>query len=101
MNTDMDYMALVRGMPSTGTAETVDVTIPEGYSVQQIIDLLAEKGVGSVEKLTETAQEYVFEDYPYIDNENLGSISRLEGYLYPDTYNFYVGGDVTCLLYTS
>ena len=95
LNTDMDYMALVRGMHSTGTAETVDVTIPEGYSVQQIIDLLAEKGVGSVEKLTETAQEYVFEDYPYIDNENLGSISRLEGYLYPDTYNFYVGGDVT------
>lgn len=24
-----------------------------------------------------------------------GSISRLEGYLYPDTYNFYVGGDVS------
>ena len=95
LNTDMDYMALVRGMHSTGAAETVDVTIPEGYSVQQIIDLLAEKGVGTVEKLTETAQEYVFEGYPFIDNENLGSSSRLEGSLYPDTYNFYVGGDVS------
>ena len=95
LNTDMDYMALVREMHTTGSAETVDVTIPEGYSVQQIIELLAEKGVGSVEDLTETAQEYVFDDYPFIDNENLGSISRLEGYLYPDTYNFYVGGDVS------
>lgn len=95
LNTDMDYMALVREMHTTGSAETVDVTIPEGYSVQQIIDLLAEKGVGTVEDLTETAQEYVFDDYPFIDNENLGSISRLEGYLYPDTYNFYVGGDVS------
>ena len=26
-----------------------------------------------------------------MDNENLGNISRLEGYLYPDTYEFYVG----------
>lgn len=95
LNTDMDYMALVREMHTTGSAETVDVTIPEGYSVQQIIELLTEKGVGSVEDLTETAQEYVFDDYPFIDNENLGSISRLEGYLYPDTYNFYVGGDVS------
>lgn len=95
LNTEMDYMALVRSMHTTGTAETVDVTIPEGYSVQQIIDLLAEKKVGTVEKLTEVAEDHVFEDYAFIDNENLGSITRLEGYLYPDTYNFYVGGDVT------
>ena len=95
LNTDMDYMALVRGMRNTGSAKTVDVTIPEGYSVQQIIDLLAEKGVGSAESLTEAAQNHVFEGYAFVDNENLGSISRLEGYLYPDTYNFYVGGDVT------
>lgn len=93
LTTEMDYMALVRGMHSTGSAETVDVTIPEGYSVQQIIDLLAEKGVGSAETLTEVAQNEVF-DYPFVDNENLGNITRLEGYLYPDTYNFYVGGDV-------
>ena len=94
LNTDMDYMALVRGMHSTGSAETVDVTIPEGYSVQQIIDLLAEKGVGTTEELTEAAENHVFDSYAFIDNENLGSITRLEGYLYPDTYNFYVGGDV-------
>ena len=94
LNTDMDYMALVRAMHSTGSAETVDVTIPEGYSVQQIIDLLAEKGVGTVEDLTEAAENHVFDSYAFVDNENLGSITRLEGYLYPDTYNFYVGGDV-------
>ena len=26
-----------------------------------------------------------------MDNENLGDASRLEGYLFPDTYEFYVG----------
>ena len=94
LNTDMDYMALVRGMRSRGgSAVTVDVSIPEGYTVSQIIKLLAENGVASEEDLTETAQNYVFEEYAaFVDNENLGNVSRLEGYLFPDTYNFYVGG---------
>ena len=100
LNTDMDYMALIRGMKGVkgGSAVTVDVSIPEGYSVKQIIDLLAEKGVASVEDLTEAAANYEFEDYAFIDNENLGSITRLEGYLYPDTYNFYVGGKASTAL---
>ncbi|MDE7245267.1 MAG: endolytic transglycosylase MltG, partial [Oscillospiraceae bacterium] len=93
LTTDMDYMALVRGMRSSGgAAVTVDVTVPEGYTVQQIISLLAEKGVSTEEELTETAANYNFEGYSFISNENLGNISRLEGYLFPDTYNFYVGG---------
>lgn len=92
LNTEMDYMALVRGMRSVGgAAVTVDVSIPEGYTVQDIIDLLAENGVGSVESLTDVAENYEFEGYAFLSGET-GSISRLEGYLFPDTYNFYVGG---------
>lgn len=92
LNTEMDYMALVRSMRTTGgKTETVQLTIPEGFTVKQIIDLLAENGVGSVEDLTETACNYPFDDYVFVDNENTGSISRLEGYLFPDTYEFYVG----------
>lgn len=96
LNTDMDYRALIYGMMPGGdteVAETVDVTIPEGYTVAQIIALLAEKGVSTEEKLTDAAANHVFEGYGFVDNENLGSITRLEGYLYPDTYNFYVGRD--------
>lgn len=93
LNTDMDYMALVRNMRSSGgSAVTVDITIPEGSTVHQIIALLAKEGVGSADDLEETAANYVFEGYDFIDNENLGNASRLEGYLFPDTYNFYVGG---------
>jgi len=95
LNTDMDYRALIVGMKSkTGqslTAETVRVTIPEGYTVAQTIALLAEKGVNTEEKLLEAAANHKFTDYPFIDNENLGDITRLEGYLFPDTYDFYVG----------
>lgn len=93
LTTNMDYMALIRNMRTTGgSAETVTLTIPEGYTVQQIIDLMEKNGVGTQEALTDTAKNYVFEDFDFIDNENLGNISRLEGYLFPDTYNFYVGG---------
>lgn len=92
LNTEMDYMALVRGMrTSGGKTETVTLTIPEGFTVAQIIDLMAENGVGTVEKLTETAASYVFDDYVFVDNDHLDSPSRLEGYLFPDTYEFYVG----------
>jgi len=93
LDTDMDYMALIRGMRATGgTAVTVDVSIPEGYSVRQILNLLAENGVGTIEDLEDAAANHVF-DYGFVDNENLGDITRLEGYLFPDTYEFYVGAN--------
>lgn len=95
LDSSMDYMALIRSMRGTasaGSAVTVDISIPEGYNVRQIISLLAENGVASEEALLEVAANHVFEGYAFIDNEKLGDITRLEGYLYPDTYNFYVGG---------
>lgn len=91
LNNDMDYHALISGMRSSSgsmSAEVVDVTIPEGYTVAQTIRLLAEKGVNSEENLLEAAKTAEF-SYEFIDNES-EDISRLEGYLFPDTYQFYV-----------
>ena len=87
----MDYRALIMGMRNASgnmNAETVTVTIPEGYTVAQTLHLLAEKGVNTEEKLIEAAQTADF-GYAYIDN-NSEDISRLEGFLFPDTYEFYV-----------
>ena len=92
LNTEMDYRALIVGMRSTSgnmTAETVRVTIPEGYTVAETIELLAKNNVSSKEDLLKAAQTYNF-NYGFIDNES-EDISRLEGYLFPDTYEFYVG----------
>ena len=92
LDTDMDYRCLIASMKghSSLNTEVVTVTIPEGYTVQQIIDLLVEKGVSTEESLLKAAQESVFE-FEFVDNENLGETNRLEGYLFPDTYEFYVG----------
>ena len=99
LNTNMDYMALVRGMRSTGSsAVTVEVSIPEGYNTQQIIQLLAENGVAPVEELEEAAANYEFVDYAFLDSDLLGDVRRVEGYLYPDTYQFYVGRSAVAAL---
>ena len=92
LNSDMDYVALITAMHNSSgnlTAETVRGTIPEGYTAEQTIALLARKGVNTEEALTEAAKEYDF-SYDFIDN-NSHELSRLEGYLFPDTYDFYVG----------
>ena len=47
------------------------------------------KVLGGPEALTEAAQTGDF-DYDFIDNDS-EDLSRLEGFLFPDTYEFYVG----------
>ena len=91
LNTDMDYRALIVGMHNSSgnlNSDTVRITIPEGYTVSQIIHLMAEKGVNTEENLLEAAKTASF-SYEYINN-NSEDISRLEGYLFPDTYDFYL-----------
>jgi len=100
LTTDMDYRALIVGMRSSSggnmNAETVLVTIPEGYTVMETIELLAKNNVSSKEDLLDAAKNYNFK-YDFIDNDS-EDISRLEGYLFPDTYEFYVHGKASSAL---
>ena len=93
LNTDMDYRALISSM-SAGSASRaeISVTIPEGYNMEQIFALLEEKGVASVAELTETAANHDYQ-FDFLQGIPLGDARRLEGYLFPDTYQFYVGED--------
>ncbi len=96
LNSDMDFRCLINSMnPSNSLIPegVVRVTIPEGYTVQETIALLAAEGVSTEEALTEAAKNYVFEGYDFINNEQLGDITRLEGYLAPDTYEFFEDED--------
>lgn len=88
LNTDMDYRALLSGMSAnSATRATVTVTIPEGYTVDQIFTLLEEKGVASVEDLQDMAANHDYA-FSFLQDLELGDYHRLEGYLYPDTYEF-------------
>ena len=89
LNTLFDYKALVTGMSATSSyRETIKVTIPEGYTCAQIFALLEEKGVCSAAEL---AAYEVQSDYWFLEGSKEDAEYPLEGFLYPDTYNFYVG----------
>ncbi len=93
LNSDMDYRALIRNMhdwdaDSKAAQGLVDVTIPEGYTVREIIDLLAANGVATVEELEDACANFEFADYDFLDSDQLGSIDRMEGFLFPTTYEF-------------
>ena len=93
LNTDMDYRALISNLSASSTTRAqVDVTIPEGYTVDQIFALLEEKGVATVEDLEKTAAEHDY-NFSFLKDIPLGDYKRLEGYLFPATYTFYTPHD--------
>ena len=93
-----DYMALVNGMIATSSdRKTVTVTIPEGYEVSQILTLLSENGAADYDDLCDVAANYDF-DYDFLAEIPYGEVNRLEGYLFPDTYEFYVDDDAETVL---
>ncbi|MDR2665239.1 MAG: endolytic transglycosylase MltG [Oscillospiraceae bacterium] len=91
LNTNYDYRMLVDSMTERGGKRaTVDVTIPEGYTLAQIFASFEESGVCSADELWVTAENNFF-DNDFLAGVPLGDRYRLEGFLFPDTYTFYVG----------
>lgn len=76
------------------SAAEVEVTIPEGWTVEQIVSRLSEMGVCSADDLYDTLENTDFSSYSFISalqGQDLnGRYYLLEGYLFPDTYMFYV-----------
>jgi UPF0755 protein len=93
LNNLYDYHALVNGMLKTsGDRASVKVTIKEGYEASEIFQLLADDKVCTVAQLEDAAANHKF-DYDFLQDLPYGDKNRLEGYLFPDTYQFYVGDD--------
>ncbi|MDR2590059.1 MAG: endolytic transglycosylase MltG [Oscillospiraceae bacterium] len=95
LNRNYDYRALVQGMTArAGVRVEVSVTIPEGFTLSQIFRRLEDEGVCSAEDLWYTATHHDFNFY-FLDNTTLGNRLRLEGFLFPDTYNFFLDSTPT------
>ena len=91
VSTELDYRALVTNMQfGSENQEKTTVTFPEGWSMAQIFQLLEESNVCQEKDLYEAAANYDF-DYDFLADLELGDAKRLEGYLFPDTYEFYQG----------
>ena len=96
LNTKYDYRALITGTtPGSGQFVEVLVTIPEGYTLKQIFAHLEEEQVCTADELWDAAANHTFEDdYSFLsDIPDVGNQYRLEGFLFPDTYYFYMDDD--------
>jgi len=88
----MDYGQMISSIQKSGIQRAVvRVTIPEGYNLKEICALLVENDVVKEEAFWEVANGYDFahamlQDVPMEEN-------RLEGYLFPDTYDFYTNSE--------
>ena len=93
LNTQFDYHALVGAMSSNQRRETTNVTIPEGYTCAQIFRLLESKGVSTVAKLEAASMSSQLGGYWFLEGVERDSANCLEGFLFPDTYTFYLDHD--------
>lgn len=94
VNSNMNYDNLFLSFVEKKIITTIRLTIPEGYTVDNIINLFIAKEIGTKEGWTAAINDFDYgEDYSFIYDipEKEGRIYRLEGYLFPDTYEFYTG----------
>jgi len=68
-----------------GRYKTITVTIPEGFTVAQIAQVLQEKGLGDEENFLKRASDPLFVHSLGIKGDTL------EGFLFPDTYKLRKG----------
>lgn len=92
LDSSMDYNQMISALRRQDSdVAVVRVTIPEGYTLKDICALLVESNVVKEEAFWQVANHYDFahymlEEVPMVEN-------RLEGYLFPDTYDFYANND--------
>ncbi len=94
IRTDMDYEALINAMRTTSNrTDIVKLTFTEGETVEQIAQKLETANVCSASDFVAAVNEYeiakgnkLIKAIPNVDQRAY----RLEGYLFPDTYDFYL-----------
>lgn len=71
--------------------KTVTLSFGEGRSLTEIFEILDEYGVADFDELMKTSETYDYSYYPLVAEipSDPNRCFKLEGYLFPDTYEFY------------
>ncbi len=96
----MGLEGMLQAMQGDATsAETVRLTFPEGYTVPEIVDKLVANEVCDKAALLSAIQTVNF-SYSLVNSLQAEEKVpyRLEGYLFPDTYDFYVGESASSVI---
>ena len=89
LNTRYDYHAMVNAMTPRSSREVVELTIPEGYTCRQIFALLEENRICTAVDIGAYAASGELDEHWFLEGVPRGSEYCLEGFLFPDTYQFY------------
>ncbi len=96
-NANMSYNELISALCSGYTEqEVVRLTFIEGMTMLEIAQQLEEAKVCDAEEFMDyldNEAEYSYEFFGAIEDDPL-RFHKLEGYLFPDTYDFYIGENV-------
>ena len=99
--TNKDYQALINYMQSDmNRTDVVTLQFTEGMTLRQYARLLESKKVCSAQEFLAACNSDRFDDYEFISNiPNADKRAvKLEGYLFPDTYDFFVGEKVDTVI---
>lgn len=94
LSSKLNYDQIVSTIRDRKARGIVKITIPEGYTVDDIINLFVSQGIGTREGFVEAVNNYDYKNHYFIEQLKKIELSperkyRLEGYLFPDTYEFY------------
>jgi len=94
VSSNMDYDELRFQFKEKAVTGIQRITIPEGSTTDEIIDIFLSYGIGTREGFIEELNYGEF-DYWFVEELDKNGWSksryyRLDGYLFPDTYDFYL-----------
>ena len=92
LSPSMDYAQIAMVLRNADDTQTVNVTIPEGYTLEQIKETLIKNKVCTEEVLNEALTDYPFK-HAFLIDQQPPEENWLEGYLFPDTYTFVMNTD--------
>ncbi len=100
LSTSFDYRALVKNMDvGTESMVPIKITFPEGYTMAQIFAKLEENDICTAEELYYAAANYDYgASYKFLENVEVGDAQRLEGFIFPNTYDFYQGEQASSVI---
>mgnify|MGYP002524452165 FL=1 len=97
-----DYELINNSLLGTeARVDTVNVTFPEGQTIQDFAQKLEEADVCKADEFLKAVNESDFTAYSFIRAiPNIQERAwKLEGYLYPDTYTFYLYSEPETVIY--
>ena len=101
IDTNLDYEDILNRLQGGNESrEEVRITFPEGSTALEIASLLEENGVCTQGEFLAALNEDDFTNYDVIAAmpSAAGKYFKIEGYLFPDTYDFWKGEEVDSVI---